>query len=84
MHPAYQRLAQREEPRHPARDIGVGLVLLLAIVLGFLFLPALPGEEAASGGGVGSPPPTQTRPAGPPTETADTANLSKEVASAHP
>ncbi len=81
MHPAYQRLAQPEEPRHPARDIGVGLVLLLAIVLGFLFLPALPGEEEVPGGGVGSAPPTLTHPAG---TAGETANLSKDDASAHP
>ncbi len=56
MHPAYQRLAQNEEPRSPVREIGVGLALLLAIVLGFLFLPALPGEDDPAGE-VGAAPP---------------------------
>lgn len=55
MHPAYQRLERSEAPAHPLREVGIGIALLLAIVLGFLFLPALPGEEAAKD--VGTPPP---------------------------
>jgi len=47
VHPAYQRLARSDEPRSPWREIATGLVVLVAIVLGFLFLPALPGEEAS-------------------------------------
>ncbi len=57
MHPAYPHLAQREEPRHPMRDIGAGSVLLIAIVLGFLFLPTLPGENSLGDPAVGAAPP---------------------------
>ncbi len=37
------------------REVGLGIALLLAILLGFLFLPALPGESRFAD--VGSAPP---------------------------
>ncbi|MCP4040243.1 MAG: hypothetical protein GY733_25080 [bacterium] len=55
LHPAYQRLVRNEEPRGLVRELGLGIALLIAILLGFLLLPALPGESRFAD--VGSAPP---------------------------
>ncbi|MFT5694388.1 MAG: hypothetical protein ACI9QQ_000362 [Myxococcota bacterium] len=55
MQPGYQRLTRNEEPRGTLRELGLAVVLLAAVVIGCLFLPAFPEEPEFAA--VGTAPP---------------------------
>lgn len=56
--PGYQRLTRNEEPRGTLREVGLGIVLLAAVVIGCLFLPAFPEEPEL--GAVATAPPQES------------------------